>query len=260
MSLKPLFPWVGGKRNEIRKYIKHVPTDIDTYIEPFVGGGATFFYLNHHKNIINDVHTELIDFYQCVKNDEMNEIHTFMSDREFNEASYFHVRDDMEIISQLDNAKRFYFLRKTCFRGIVRYDKKGVFNVRYNHNNDVKFNDLQNEQYVDWLKKTSVFNVGFEAFFETYNDPKNFMFLDPPYDCKITDYGFSQFGKTEHHKLAECFKTTSIRCLMVIGKTEFISELYAGYIVEEYDKRYIFNKGEHKRNNSAIHLIIKNYR
>ena len=84
------------------------------------------------------------------------------------------------------------------------------------------------------------------------------MFLDPPYDCKLSSYGYSQFEKAEHEKLAAIFKATSIRCLMIIGKTEFISDLYSGYIVEEYDKRYLFNN-INKKDNNAIHLIIKNY-
>jgi hypothetical protein len=46
--LSPLFPWVGGKRKEMKKYIQYIPDDIDTYLEPFVGGGATFFHLNHN--------------------------------------------------------------------------------------------------------------------------------------------------------------------------------------------------------------------
>ena len=253
-----MFTWVGGKRNEIKHFIQHVPTDIDTYLEPFVGGGAMYFHMNHTKNVINDVHTELIDFYQSIKNDEINEIHNFMSDQDFDQVSYFKVRDDMEINSKLDNAKRFYYLRKTCFRGMLRYDKKGKFNVCHNHKGDISFKDLQNKNYVDLLKNTTILNGDFEDIFKNYNDPKNFMFLDPPYDCKLSSYGYSKFEKAEHEKLAAIFKMTSIRCLMIIGKTDFISNLYSGYIVEEYDKRYDFSN-IHKKNNSAIHLIIKNY-
>ena len=52
--LSPLFIWIGGKRSEIKKYIQYIPDDIDTYLEPFVGGGATYFHLNHNKNVISD--------------------------------------------------------------------------------------------------------------------------------------------------------------------------------------------------------------
>ena len=70
----------------------------------------------------------------------------------------------------------------------------------------------------------------------TYNNKNNFMFLDPPYDSVFTDYGYCKFDKEKHETLAKCFKETQIKCLMVIGKTDFISNLYKDYIVEEFDK------------------------
>ena len=89
----------------------------------------------------------------------------------------------------------------------------------------------------------------------------NFMFLDPPYDSKFTNYGYCKFGKEEHEKLAECFKKTKIRCLMIIGKTELISNLYSDYIVDEYDKKYRFKLHSGRVGNEidTKHLIIKNY-
>ena len=87
-----------------------------------------------------------------------------------------------------------------------------------------------------------------------YNDQNNFMFLDPPYDCDFANYGYCAFGKEEQKRLAECFKATNIRCLMVIGKTDFIEELYDGYIAEQYRKTYDL---KHKK--GAIHLIIKKF-
>jgi DNA adenine methylase len=106
-----------------------------------------------------------------------------------------------------------------------------------------------------------VLNKSFEAVFAGYNSEANFMFLDPPYDSEFTDYGYCQFGKKEHEQLATCFKQTKIRCLMVIGKTEFIEGLYAGFIVGEYDKQYRFKLygGRIGDEINTKHLIIKNY-
>ena len=130
--LTPLFAWVGGKRKEMKKYIQYIPDDIDTYLEPFVGGAATYFHINHNKNVISDVHTELTDFYQCIKEDKMEDIHTFMTENNNDKETYFQVRDEMEINSPLDRSKRFYYLRKTCFRGLSEYDKNGNFKVCFN--------------------------------------------------------------------------------------------------------------------------------
>jgi DNA adenine methylase len=87
------------------------------------------------------------------------------------------------------------------------------------------------------------------------------MFLDPPYDSEFTDYGYCTFGKEEHKKLANCFKTTNIKCLMIIGKTPFIEELYKEYIVADYDKKYRFklHSGRIGDEINTKHLVIKNY-
>jgi DNA adenine methylase len=259
LKLSPLFIWLGGKRSEIKKYIQYIPDDIDTYLEPFVGGGATFFYLNHNKNVISDVHTELIDLYQCLKNDKNEDIYKFMTEHANDKKTYLQVRDHMEINSPLDNAKRFYYLRKTCFGGVSNYDKKGNFKTTYGYRKNCNFTDLQNNNYVDLLKNTTILNSSFEYIFENYNDQNNFMFLDPPYDCEITNYGYCAFGKEEHKKLAECFKNTNIRCLMIIGKTDFIEELYDGYITDQYHKKYDINSINKNNVEGSIHLIIKNF-
>ena len=258
MNLKPLVIWIGGKRSEIKKYIQYIPDDIDTYLEPFVGGGATYFHLNHNKNVISDVHTELTDFYQCIKNDEMEDIHTFMTTQSNNKETYLQIRDHMEINSQLDNAKRFFYLRKTCLRGLSKYDKNGNFNASYYYQKTWNLTALKNEKYVDLLKNTTILNTTFEYIFEKYDDQRNFMFLDPPYDSKFSNYGYCPFGKEEHKRLSECFKNTHIRCLMIINKTQFIEDLYDGYIIDQYHKRYDINS-IYKNVEGSVHLIIKNF-
>lgn len=66
--LKPLIKWSGGKSDEIKIFEKYFPDNYDTYIEPFIGGGSVYFYLNPKKAIINDIHKELIDFYMSISN------------------------------------------------------------------------------------------------------------------------------------------------------------------------------------------------
>lgn len=260
-SLKPLVKWSGGKSDELLKILPHIPTKIDTYLEPFIGGGAVFFHVNPAKAAISDVHSELIDFYKAIKNGKGNEIYKFMEEHPNEEQVYYHVRDELVPTTYLNNAKRFYYLRKTCYRGMLRYNKAGKFNIPYGRYKTCNFEELKTDGYTELLKNTNIHKKSFEYMFKNYNSKENFMFLDPPYDCEFTDYGYCQFGRDKQEKLAECFKNTSIRCLMIIGKTDFISQLYAGYIVGEYDKKYRF-KLHSKRVGNEIntkHLIIKNY-
>jgi len=260
-AICPLIKWSGGKSDEIKQFAKYLPLDYDTYLEPFIGGGSVYFHMAPAKAVISDVHTELIDLYQSIKNGHAQEIHQFMTLHPNNEATYYQVRDKMVINCSLDNAKRFYYLRKTCFRGMLRYNKQGKFNIPFGRYDKINYSELLNLNYHQLLAQTEIFKTGFEYIFENYNNPSNFMFLDPPYDSEFTDYGYCQFGKEDQKRLAACFKSTKIRCLMIIGKTDFIVDLYKDYIVDSYKKNYKFKlyAGRIGSEINTEHLVIKNY-
>jgi DNA adenine methylase len=261
IHLKPLIKWSGGKYDEIKEFQKYIPVNYETYIEPFIGGGALYFYLNPNKAVINDVHSELTDFYRCIGEGKMNEIYDFMLNNQNDEETYYRIRDNMEINSPLDNAKRFYYQRKTCFRGMLRYNKSGRFNIPYGKYKTINYSELQNRNYEYLLGRTEILNRDYEYIFNTYNDENNFMFLDPPYDSEFTDYGYCKFDRQEQIKLSELFKQTRNKCLMIIGKTDFIEELYRDYIVDEYEKKYRFKLHSGRVGNeiNTKHLVIKNY-
>lgn len=261
LHLKPIIKWSGGKADEIKMFEKYIPSKFDTYLEPFIGGGSVYFYLNPTKAVISDIHSELIDLYVSINKGEMSSIYEFMKSNPNDAETYYQIRDKMEIKSSLDSAKRFYYQRKTCFRGMLRYNKDGKFNIPFGKYKTINFEDLQNTNYEKLLKRSEILNKSFEYIFEHYNNSKNFMFLDPPYDSEFTDYGYCKFGRDEHIKLASLFKATKIKCLMIIGKTDFISNLYKDYIVDEYDKRYRFKLygGRVGDEINTKHLIIKNF-
>ena len=258
--LNPIVKWSGGKKDELKQILPYLPENFTIYLEPFIGGGALYFHLNPEKAVINDVHKELVDLYQSIKDGHSNEIYDFMKAHPNEEEIYYKVRA-YKHEDALDNAKRFYYLRKTCFRGMLRYNSKGEFNIPYGRYKNYNFEDIKNKDYETLLKRTDIFNKDFEYIFKNYNDKDNFMFLDPPYDSEFTDYGYCSFGKEEHKKLATCFKETKNKCLMIIGKTAFIEDLYKDFIVGEYDKKYRFklHSGRVGDEINTKHLVIKNY-
>jgi DNA adenine methylase len=259
--LSPLIKWSGGKSDEIKIFKKYFPDNYDIYIEPFIGGGSVYFYLNPIKAVINDIHTELIDFYQIIGNGESEKIYEFMENNPNDELTYYKIRDNMNINDKLDSAKRFYYQRKTCFRGMLRYNSNGKFNIPFGRYKTINYNDLKNKDYEILLNRTEILNKDFNYIFENYNNENNFMFLDPPYDSEFTDSGYCKFGKKEHEQLAYLFKNTKIKCLMIIGKTKFIEDLYKDYIIDEYDKKYKFKLYDNRIGNeiNVKHLIIKNF-
>jgi DNA adenine methylase len=259
--LTPLVKWSGGKGDEIAKILPYLPTTYTTYLEPFIGGGALYFYLNPAHAVINDIHPQLIDLYRTVGEGGRGAIKEFMTANKNEDEVYYKVRDEMNPQTPLEKAKQFYYLRKTCYRGMLRYNSSGKFNIPFGRYKSINFSDLDNPAYETLLARTTILNGSYLDVFRDYNSPDNFMFLDPPYDSKFTDYGYCSFDKKNQEDLAAAFKATSIKCLMIIGKTEFISKLYSGYIVGEYDKKYRFklHSGRVGDEINTKHLVIKNY-
>ena len=67
MHLKPILTYPGGKSREIPEILKYIPEFGGRYIEPFIGGGALFFYLAKEGSIINDFNPNLVRFYSEVR-------------------------------------------------------------------------------------------------------------------------------------------------------------------------------------------------
>jgi DNA adenine methylase len=256
----PIIKWSGGKRDELRHILPHIPS-FTRYLEPFVGGGAVYFHLAPQNAVICDVHPDLIALYRSIGRGEAGYIRQFMETHPNENDEYYRVRDEFQPTNDLERACKFYYERKTCYRGMLRYNKKGKFNIPFGRYKTISWSELDDKRYEDLLQGCDIRLGGFEEIFAEFNHPDNFVFLDPPYDSVFTDYGYCTFDRNHHQRLAECFKTTRNKCLMIIGKTPFIEELYAGYIKGEFGKKYAFklHSGRVGDEINTKHLIIKNY-
>jgi DNA adenine methylase len=259
--MKPIVKWSGGKSDELDKILPHVPDEYDTYVEPFMGGGALFFHLKPNKAVINDIHPELITFYKALQNGDGNAIYSIMKEHANDAETYYHVRDVLKPTTDVEKAFQFYYLRKTCYRGMLRYNKYGGFNIPFGRYKTFNFEEVKNTDYENVLQHARIMNNDFEDVFNNCNSSNNFCFIDQPYDSVFTDYGYCKFDKKDQERLCKCFKATTMKCLMIVGETDYIRELYDGYIVDSYPKKYRF-KLHSKRVGDDInnnHLIIKNY-
>lgn len=259
--MKPIVKWSGGKSDELDRILPHMPDDYDTYVEPFMGGGALFFHLEPTKAIVNDIHPELITFYRALQNGDGDAIYNMMKDNGNDQDTYYKVRDVLKPETDVEKAFQFYYLRKTCYRGMLRYNKSGGFNIPFGRYKTCNYEELKNPDYRRLLQNAQIMNNDFEDVFNNCNSPNNFCFIDQPYDSVFTDYGYCRFDKKDQERLAKCFKATTMKCLMVVGETDYIRELYDGYIVDSYPKKYRF-KLHSKRVGDDInnnHLVIKNY-
>ena len=283
--MKPIIKYRGGKSKEISRLIPYIPQYEGRYIEPFFGGGAMFFHLEPDNAIINDINKRLIDFYKYVQQhydiltielmqleeiytkhrntyEELKKIHPNDKVLDENETLYYELRDMYNGLksSNYSDAALYYFINKTAYSGMIRYNAKGEYNVPYGRYKN--FNTrIITEAHHKLLVKTEIHNKDYQEIFNLVN-PNDFVFLDPPYDCIFSDYGNVEYsdGFTEenHRRLATDFFNLGCRALMVIGDTPLIRELYRNNIIAKYDKNYSVNI-RNRFQAEATHLIITNY-
>lgn len=283
--MKPLIKYRGGKSKEIPYLIQHLPKYSGRYIEPFLGGGALFFYLEPKKAIINDINKKLISFYLGVKSNfdklkiELTEIEKlyihnrlifeedkkkFPNERvqDKNETLYYQIRDMFNdlIEKKYSDALLYFFINKTAYSGMIRYNAKGEFNVPYGRYANLNTSLVTSEHH-KLLSRTDIFNFDYLEVFNL-SKPDDFMFIDPPYDCIFSDYGNIEqkdgFTEENHIRLANHFKQLNCKALMVIGRTPLTELLYSDMIVDEYGKSYSVNI-RNRFKSEANHILISNY-
>lgn len=287
MSLKPMIKYRGGKSREIPTIMWQVPRFRGRYIEPFFGGGALFFHLEPREAIINDINPKLMQFYKGVRDnyatlraelDEVERIYTLnradfdakktlspnkhVDDK--NEELYYHLRAQFNGLEPktYSDALLYYYINKTAYSGMIRYNAQGEFNVPFGRYGSLNTKSVT-MQHSRLLKRAEVLNFDYSFVFDLAQED-DFMFLDPPYDCIFSDYGNTTyrddgFNEKEHRRLAEDFRNLSCKALMVIGKTALTEELYRGYIQEEYEKNYAVNI-RNRFKSSATHIVVANYK
>lgn len=279
--MKPMLKYSGGKSKEIKFYEKYFRIEYDRYFEPFFGGGATYFYFEPNKAVINDLNNKLISFYNDVKYNfnqlklELNQLQYIYEENQLefekikernpnkkihnnNEDLYYEMRKEFNYPSgKYLHGTVYYFINKTAYSGMIRYNKKGEFNVPYGRYKNFNTNLITNKHY-ELLKNTEIYNLDYAKIFEMAT-PNDIMFLDPPYDCVFNDYGNDDgFNEEDQRRLAEEYKNLNTRALMIVAKTPLTEELYSKFIVEEYNKNYAVNI-RNRFKSEAKHIIIKNY-
>lgn len=299
MKCSPVLHWAGGKTQLLPTINERLPNDlhnIETYIEPFIGGGSVLFNvaprLPNVKNIyINDLNHKLTNVYKVIKNNpnelisNLKSVHDGYNLSQDLEAYYYDIRSifneynyDKDSIDPL-YASYFIFLNKTCFNGLYRENSKGYFNVPwgkrqrhvaiYDHDNIINIHTLFNKHNVNIF--TSTFNEMFDNI--GINDySKSFIYFDPPYrplsGRGFVSYTKNSFNDDDQVELANLFNKLSdnnAHCMMSNSDPKntdvndnFFDDLYQNYTIERVQARRAINS-DAKNRGCITELLIRNY-
>ncbi len=295
-SLKPILKWAGGK-TQLLADIFHVFPDgfgksIRRYAEPFVGGGAVLLEVLSKYNLdevyISDINAELINMYLMVR-DQIDPLVSVLSryheeyhllDDEGKTVYYYSKRDSFnrlirsgESKSGVESAALFIFLNRTCFNGLYRANRSGLFNVpKGNQKNPVICNESNLRAVSAALSNVEIV-CGDYTKSGSFIDSSTLVYLDPPYrplsgrDSFIS-YTENEFDDSSQRALAGFIEEISAKGAYVIlsnsdpknidPEDDFFEDLYADYDIQRiYAKRKINRNVDHR--GYITELLIKNY-
>ena len=259
---KPFLKWAGGKTQMISDILKFTPKNFNKYIEPFIGGGAVYFNLNHPKSIISDSNEELIITYRQVKNN-IEEVIRILEKYDNNEAFFYKTRAiDVNSLSHSERAARLIYLNKTCFNGLFRVNKKGEFNVPYGKRTGSFLNKENLIGASFYLKDTDIYHADYKDVLIKFAQKGDFIFLDPPYQPvgKFSDfkrYTKEFFYENDQIELSGIFKDlTNKGCYVMLTNSDhpLILDLYKDFHVEIIETKRMISSDPKTR--TGVDIIV----
>ena len=199
--LKPPLKWAGGKR----WLLPHLaplwrPHASKRYVEPFCGGLAAPLGLRPERALLNDINPHLINFYKELRHG----LNMTVPMRNEEASFYAHRSRFNELIrernySSAEAAQLFYYLNRTCFNGLCRFNQSGEFNVPFGQHKSITYaTDFSNFPVL--LQNWTFTNSDIESLTV---DSEDFIYADPPYDVEFTTYSAGGFSWEDQVRTAE---------------------------------------------------------
>ncbi len=231
--LKPILKWAGGKRWLLPRLLDlWQPYRDCRLVEPFMGGLSVALGLQPSRALLNDVNPHLTNFYSQVQQGLVTTI-----EMRNDSVLYYQLRAQFNQLTKLgrsqtsEAAQIFYYLNRTGFNGLCRFNNSGEFNVPFGR-----------YKVINYLTDFSAYQVPLQAWEITCDDferltlqPDDFIYADPPYDVQFTKYSQTDFTWLDQVRLAEWLSEHRGKVVLSNQATERIVNLYreCGFTVEE---------------------------
>jgi DNA adenine methylase len=237
--IKPVLRWAGGKRWLLKKIGDFLPNEINNYFEPFAGGLSVLIYLLDNNMIANqaiasDTNGELINFYNCLKEDP-NRIIRELKKYNNTETEYYLERSTNRRANHTRAAK-FLYLNRTSFNGIYRENLKGEYNVPYGHKKYTNLFDFEQIQNVSKLIGSTNFLNNDFGIVQDLAERNDLVFFDPPYTVAHENNGFVKYNQKifswedqiRLKEMIEVLDARGVNYILTNAKHRSLEELYQG--------------------------------
>lgn len=291
-TVKPFVKWAGGKSQLLNEIRAKYPETIDKYCEPFVGGGAVLLDVlancQPKEVLINDINAELVNTYSQTKSnvDELIEMlsnmqETFWAKNDTDrKVMYLDKREcfnDLKVNGDerinLEKAALFIFLNRTCFNGLYRVNRKGLFNVPMGSYKNPPICDAENLRLISQLLQNVQIKCGDYSECAEFIDKNTFVYIDPPYrpltaTASFTSYSENEFGDKQQIELGKFVDNLSAKGAKVVVSNSdpknsdesdsFFDDLYSNYTIMRVSAKRMINSKATRRG-SINELLICNF-
>lgn len=252
-SARPFLKWAGGKSNLVIEFdrIGLIPKKFNNYYEPFLGGGAVFFYLYNKglirsKAYLTDVNKELVNAYNEIKSrpdkliKELKTLEGNYSVELFRDyrSEYNALKKEKKstILQKTRKAALLIYLNKTCFNGLYRENSKGEFNVPFGDYQNPRILDEMNIRAVSAALKNATISKRDFSYCTSEAQEGDFVYFDPPYvpiseTASFTSYSEGNFTLKDQDELAKAFSTLTEKGVKVLysnSYSEKVREIFDG--------------------------------
>lgn len=243
------------------------------WIEPFLGSGVVALNLLPERALLADTNQHIINLYKAIQCGELDgrKVREFLTREGARLARggvdyYYEVRERFNAKGSLLD---FLFLNRSCFNGVMRFNRHGQFNVPFGHKPQ-RFAPAYITKIVNqvvWAAK-KMQNKDWRFEVAAWDDvlasarPNDFVYLDPPYIGRHTDY-FNTWNEKEAIRLAKSAQT--LPCGFALSmwlenrhrKNLHIEEHWSGLELRVCSHFYHVGSNEDLRNEMDEALIIK---
>lgn len=269
--MKPVLKWAGGK-HKISQKIVDVVGDFNNYWEPFAGSASVALEIFSRKKceiFLSDINDDLVNFYKCLKESYIDFVFEILKVQdEFIKSgdkleTYLRFREEFN--SSVEKDKRsvlFYFLNKTSFNGLTRYNSKGKFNVPFGKRSfSVDLPAL--EKFSEFLNSSRV-HLSNGEFCNIVPERFDFVYLDPPYHPLNVTSSFTSYHAVNWNEASEralkafCDELHKKQVQFVLSNNdvEFIRVLFSEYEISTLDVRKSVGAKKETRKKSPELLIF----
>lgn len=269
--VEPFLKWAGGKSQLLEQFKPLFPKEgaYKRYIEPFIGGGAVFFYLEPKEAIISDLNKDLIEAYKVVKSNPKELVELLKKyEKKHSKEFYLKIREEYNAdkLDKINKAAHLIYLNKACFNGLYRVNSKGGFNVPFGQHKKFSVNEAGIFATSKILKKTKIEHTDFTQVLKNAKKG-DFVYFDPPYyplnaGSNFTTYTKESFLEKEQEKLMKTFEKLDARgCILMLSNsdTPFIRKLYKRWHITKVSAKRFINCMAEKRGD-VFEVVVRNYK